>query len=75
MTPTCAAELSGSIRLTRTINRGSPDRRTEHLSPWKASRDELDAAGVRLGDNCPQPIVEHRETRRIALEAFRSIRK
>jgi deoxyribodipyrimidine photo-lyase len=42
--------------------------------PWKASSEELAAADVQLGKTYPRPIVEHRESRRAALEAFRSIR-
>jgi deoxyribodipyrimidine photo-lyase len=42
--------------------------------PWKAPPDVLAAAGVRLGDNYPRPIVTHTEAREEALAAFRSIR-
>ncbi len=42
--------------------------------PWKAPLDVLAAAGVRLGDNYPRPIVTHAHARAAALQAFRSIR-
>jgi deoxyribodipyrimidine photo-lyase len=42
--------------------------------PWKAPPDVLAAAGVRLGENYPRPIVIHAAARDAALRAFRSIR-
>jgi len=38
--------------------------------PWDASSSALEAAGVRLGETYPRPIVEHVFARRRALEAY-----
>nr|WP_202031855.1 deoxyribodipyrimidine photo-lyase [Paraburkholderia sacchari] len=38
--------------------------------PWKASAQELEAAGVRLGVDYPHPLVAHEAARERALEAF-----
>ncbi len=38
--------------------------------PWKASAQQLAAAGVRLGKDYPEPVVEHDLARKRALEAF-----
>ncbi len=38
--------------------------------PWKASAQQLEAAGVRLGKHYPQPLVEHELARQRALEAY-----
>jgi deoxyribodipyrimidine photo-lyase len=35
---------------------------------------ELEAAGVRLGDNYPEPIVDHAEARRAALARYAAAR-
>jgi deoxyribodipyrimidine photo-lyase len=43
--------------------------------PWTASLDVLRRAGVELGVNYPQPIVDHAEARGRALEAFGKIRQ
>ncbi len=42
--------------------------------PWNAPSASLAAAGVRLGENYPFPIVDHKTARARALEAFRSIK-
>ncbi|MEJ0050538.1 MAG: deoxyribodipyrimidine photo-lyase [Methylovirgula sp.] len=42
--------------------------------PWKATQDQLAAAGVRLGQTYPQPIVEHDFARKRALAAFETTR-
>ncbi|HEY6448704.1 MAG TPA: deoxyribodipyrimidine photo-lyase [Acidobacteriaceae bacterium] len=43
----------------------------EHIhEPWKAPPLVLAAAGVRLGDNYPLPIVDHAEARAAALAAY-----
>jgi deoxyribodipyrimidine photo-lyase len=39
--------------------------------PWEAPADVLEAAGVRLGENYPKPIVDHVEARNAALAAFK----
>jgi len=38
--------------------------------PWEAPDLVLTAAGVRLGDNYPQPIVDHKTARETALAAY-----
>jgi deoxyribodipyrimidine photo-lyase len=50
------------------------DRRWIH-QPWKASKEELEAAGIRLGDTYPKPIVAHEVARARALEALRAVRE
>jgi len=42
-------------------------------APWTASPIELAAAGVRLGDTYPEPIVDHAMARARALDAFKTI--
>lgn len=42
--------------------------------PWTAPADVLAAAGVRLGETYPKPIIGHREGRERALAAFASIK-
>mgnify|MGYP002821143526 CR=1 FL=1 len=42
--------------------------------PWTASPDTLDAAGVRLGESYPAPMVDHGVARERALEAYHTIR-
>jgi len=43
--------------------------------PWKADRDEQKAANVIIGEDYPEPIVNHGDARDLALEAYRAIRK
>ncbi|MEX0731395.1 MAG: deoxyribodipyrimidine photo-lyase [Aquisalimonadaceae bacterium] len=43
-------------------------------TPWSAPQAVLDAAGVRLGDAYPAPIVDLASSRNDALEAYRVIR-
>ncbi|WP_201698822.1 cryptochrome/photolyase family protein [Paraburkholderia hiiakae] len=38
--------------------------------PWKANAQQREAAGVRLGKNYPEPVVEHELARQRALEAY-----
>jgi deoxyribodipyrimidine photo-lyase len=45
-----------------------PDRLVH--APWKASADELAAAGVALGRTYPRPIVDHAESRKLALALY-----
>ncbi len=48
---------------------------TKHIHlPWTASATELRDAGVTLGDNYPDPIVDHARARQRALEAFDSLK-
>lgn len=44
-------------------------------APWEAPPLELSAAGVVLGRNYPEPIVDHGEARAAALAALQTIRK
>jgi len=47
---------------------------TQYLhSPWEAPADVLRRAGVRLGVDYPQPVVDLAESRHRALDAFRSL--
>jgi deoxyribodipyrimidine photo-lyase len=43
--------------------------------PWTATPVELAAAGVELGGNYPQPIVDHKQARQRALDAYAQLRK
>ena len=48
---------------------------TKYLySPWEAPADVLEKANVKLGENYPGPIVDLKESRERALEAFDKIR-
>ena len=42
--------------------------------PWEASEEVLREAGVRLGDNYPNPIIEHKKGRERALAAFEKVK-
>jgi len=42
--------------------------------PWKAPRDALEAAGLKLGENYPHPIVDHKSARARALLAYDKMR-
>ena len=44
-------------------------------APWTTSPIELQAAGVRLGDNYPRPIVAHDEARARTLQRYAVVRK
>ncbi|HMO85388.1 MAG TPA: deoxyribodipyrimidine photo-lyase [Lacipirellulaceae bacterium] len=44
------------------------------FKPWEAPNNVLTAAGVRLGDTYPRPIVDHAAAREAALAAFAKIR-
>lgn len=41
--------------------------------PWDASQEMLTTAGVKLGDDYPQPMVDLKATRERALAAFKSL--
>jgi deoxyribodipyrimidine photo-lyase len=43
-------------------------------APWTATPMELAAAGVKLGETYPAPIVDHAAARTRALDALRSLR-
>ncbi|VTU36910.1 Deoxyribodipyrimidine photo-lyase [Variovorax sp. PBL-H6] len=44
-------------------------------APWTVAPLELEAAGVRLGDNYPRPIVDHAEARTRTLERYAVVRE
>ena len=47
----------------------------EHIhAPWEAPPEVLVAAGVRLGENYPRPIVDHAAARAEALAALKQLR-
>jgi len=43
--------------------------------PWEAPDDVLEEAGVELGETYPEPMVDHKQARDRALEAFERIKK
>tara|TARA_B100001248_G_scaffold261719_1_gene253881 strand:- start:33834 stop:35261 length:1428 start_codon:yes stop_codon:yes gene_type:complete len=43
--------------------------------PWLAPEEALEDAGVRLGETYPRPIVDAKESRQRALEAYQAIKK
>ncbi len=46
-----------------------------HLhAPWEAPATVLAAAGIRLGENYPRPLVDHQEARKDALAAYQELR-
>lgn len=42
--------------------------------PWEAPTLTLEAAGVKLGETYPEPIVDHKEAREQALEAYSTLK-
>ncbi len=47
-----------------------------HLhTPWEAPPHVLEAAGIRLDEDYPRPIIEHKAGRQRALEAFEHLKK
>jgi deoxyribodipyrimidine photo-lyase len=52
---------------------GRLDAKAVH-APWEAAPVDLAAAGVVLGRDYPQPILEHDEARKRALAAYQAIR-
>jgi len=44
-------------------------------SPWLSPPEELSAAGVRLGENFPLPIVQHAEARALTLKRYEPVKK
>ncbi|MGK6305698.1 cryptochrome/photolyase family protein [Variovorax sp. DT-64] len=44
-------------------------------APWTAAPLELEAAGVRLGENYPRPIVDHAEARARTLQRYAVVRE
>ena len=51
---------------------GLPDKYL--FAPWTAPQAMLDAAGVRLGDSYPRPVVDLKQSREDALAAFARLR-
>jgi deoxyribodipyrimidine photo-lyase len=48
----------------------------KHLqAPWEAPAPVLASAGVRLGADYPEPVVDHRAARQRALDAYGSLRR
>ena len=43
-------------------------------APWKAAPKELAAAGVDIGGNYPQPVVDHMLARKRTLARFKAAR-
>ena len=43
-------------------------------TPWEAPETVLDAAGVKLGETYPRPIVDHKWARERALAAYKKTR-
>ena len=49
---------------------------TKHVhAPWEAPKSVLEEAGVKLGHDYPEPIVDHRFARQRALDALQSVRQ
>lgn len=44
------------------------------FAPWEAPAEVLTRAGVELGKNYPQPLVNHGDARESALAALQSMR-
>jgi deoxyribodipyrimidine photo-lyase len=49
---------------------GVPDARL--AEPWRMSADEQAAAGCRIGEDYPAPIVDHAQERRVAMDRYRA---
>jgi deoxyribodipyrimidine photo-lyase len=48
----------------------------QHIhAPWEAPADILAAAGVRLGENYPRPVIAHQAGRERALAAYAALRE
>ncbi|MBN8628618.1 MAG: FAD-binding domain-containing protein, partial [Planctomycetes bacterium] len=43
--------------------------------PWEAPNEVLQQAGIKLGRDYPEPIVDHAEAREEALAALKTLRK
>lgn len=44
------------------------------FAPWQAPKNILQNAGVSLGETYPQPLIEHKQGRERALEAYKNMR-
>jgi len=40
--------------------------------PWKLSDEEQDAAGCRIGEDYPEPVVDHAQERQVAMARYRA---
>ena len=45
------------------------------FSPWEAPKEILKSAGIELGVDYPEPIVDLKISRELALEAFATTKK
>jgi deoxyribodipyrimidine photo-lyase len=45
------------------------------FSPWEAPKEELDKAGIVLGQNYPNPVIDLKLSRQNALNAFKFLKK
>ena len=45
------------------------------FSPWEAPKEILESAGIKLGEDYPEPIVDLKISRELALEAFATTKK
>ncbi|MDQ3632528.1 MAG: DNA photolyase family protein [Actinomycetota bacterium] len=52
------------------LARVGPEKLSE---PWTMSPEEQEAAGCRIGDDYPAPIVDHAQERRRAVERYRAV--
>jgi len=43
--------------------------------PWEASEEELEEAGVTLGDTYPEPMVDHKAARARALDGYEKVKQ
>ena len=53
---------------------GKLEGKTIH-EPWTLSPDDLQSAGIVLGETYPKPMVDHKESRERALQAFEKVKK
>jgi deoxyribodipyrimidine photo-lyase len=44
-------------------------------APWRASPIDLESAGVRLGRDYPEPVVDHEEARQRTLARYAVVRE
>lgn len=44
-------------------------------APWKMTQEELEAAGIVLGENYPEPLIQHDEARARTLARYAVVRK
>ena len=42
------------------------------VRPWKMSEEEQKSSGCRIGEDYPEPVVDHAEERRFAIERYRA---